>query len=393
MALKKYDEAEYIDNLINPISDIMQQVNYDVLAVISKRINSIGQMSATDAAKLSVLVKNGDLAEIETILSAGTRKSIDEVDDIINSAAENNDNLTQNLYKARNMPPSSYLTDLSLLNIVNQAKKRTIDGIASLSGTEAFKLDGRMSSLSKTYNYAINRAVYEVQQGVLDYNTAMRSTIVKMTESGVRTVDFESGYSRRLDSQVRQNLSDGIRQMNVAYRQEQGKQIGADGIELSAHSLCSSGHAPYQGMQFTNEEFEQIQSTLSRPFFTMNCKHTSFPIIMGVSEPVYSNKELKEINRNSTEQVQYSLQKKDENGNVIKKSLGRYDFSQVQRKTETDIRKLKDIRNQLSIAGDKQWVSEYDKRIKARTDYYKKISKQGGLEPKMDRLRVYGGVK
>lgn len=37
-----------------------------------------------------------------------------------------------------------------------------------------------------------------------------------------------------------------------------GESFGADGIEISAH-------LPYQGKQFSNEEFEQLQQILKRP--------------------------------------------------------------------------------------------------------------------------------
>ncbi len=62
------------------------------------------------------------------------------------------------------------------------------------------------------------------------------------------------------------------------------KSAGADGIEISAHVLCAEDHLPYQGKQYSNKDFERIQASLDRPFGQWNCKHTMYPIILGVSD-------------------------------------------------------------------------------------------------------------
>ena len=69
MAIKKRNEDEFIDNLIQPISDIYEETNYKVLSIITNRIKEIGKMSATDAGRLSILLKNQDLKQIEKVLS------------------------------------------------------------------------------------------------------------------------------------------------------------------------------------------------------------------------------------------------------------------------------------------------------------------------------------
>lgn len=387
--IPKYDDEDLINNLTNPIYSIMQQTQYQVLSVITNRIRNIGKLSATDAHRLSQLIRMEDLDTIESIIAAGTNLSTKEVDSIINQAAENNDNLAASMYEARNMPPSNFKTNLSLLNVVEQAKKSMVDGVVNLSKTTGFIFNGKMTDTAKVYNYAINKAVFEVQQGLFDYNTVMRSTITQLASSGLRTVDYASGYSRRLDSSVRMAVSDGVRGLNVAYRDVQGKQFGADGVELSAHAMSEPIHGLYQGKQFAKKEFEELQGRLKRPFFTMNCRHSSHPIIMGLSKQAYSDDELNQYEKNSRQEVEYSTLQKDSDGKVIKNSLSRYDASQKMRQVETNIRQLKDVRNQLSLNGDKIGVAEYNRKIKQKTAYYKKISSEIGLKPQMDRLRVY----
>lgn len=380
MAIKQTEE-EFIEDLIQPISDIYQETNSKVLSIMVNRIKQIGILSLTDAG-LSILLKNQDLKQIEKVLSDATKLSINQIDSIVEESATHNDDLSEKLYKARNMPPTTFATDSALLNVVEVAKKNIVDSVLNLSKTTGFMINGKMTSVAKTYNYAVNRATFEVQQGLFDFNTSLRSVVKELAESGIRTVDFESGYSRRLDSQARLNLHEGISRLNTEYRQMQGDQFGADGIELSAHALCSEGHLPYQGKQYTNEEFARLQASLDRPFFTMNCKHSMSPIIIGVSEPVYSNEELMEINNKSNEIVKYQAP----SGKYIEKS--RYEATQDQRRQETKIRRLKDVKNQLDIMGDSTGSSLYQRKIKEQTAIYKKMSEQMGISPKLERTRV-----
>ena len=148
-------------------------------------------------------------------------------------SAKNNDDLASYLYKARNMPPSNFKTDLSLLNAIEVAKKSIVNDIVKLSGTTVVKMNGKDISIEKAYNYAVNRAAFEVQQGVFDFNTAIRSTIKELSDSGVRTVDYASGYSRNLMSAVSMNVSDSIRTLNANYRETQASQYGADKVLVS----------------------------------------------------------------------------------------------------------------------------------------------------------------
>jgi hypothetical protein len=387
MEIKK-NQDDFLEDLINPLSELFEQVNTDVLSVITNRIKSIGTMTATDAHKLSILIRNKDIKEIERIISDGTDLSIKQIDKILTKSASYNDELANSLYKARNIPPSTISTDSVLLNVVRTAKENIVDNVVNLSKTTGFMLNGKMTDTAKAYNYAVNRAIFEVEQGLFDYNTAMRSVIKQMADSGVRTVDYDSGYHRRMDSAVRMNVLDGVRMLNMNYRETQRSQFGADGVEISAHGLCSPDHLPYQGKQYTNKEFEKLQETLDRPIGSLNCKHSITPIILGISNPVYSDETLQEYKANSNKKVEYSTLQKDSDGNYIKKTVSKYDFSQIQRKTETDIRRLKDYKNQLDIMEDKICSSEVQKKITAKTKYYKMISEQGGLSPKMERTRI-----
>src|SRR5574344_2999958 len=110
MAIKRTDD-ELIEDLLAPISDIYQEVNSKVLSIITERIKYVGQLTPTDAGRLSILLKNQDLKQIETILSEATDLSVKQIDSIVTESASYNDDLSEELFKAKNMPPTTFATD------------------------------------------------------------------------------------------------------------------------------------------------------------------------------------------------------------------------------------------------------------------------------------------
>ena len=179
MAIKKRNDDEFLEELIQPISDIYQETNTKVLSIITNRIKHIGTMTPTDAGRLSILLKNQDLAEIEKTLSDATKLSINEIDSIVTESASYNDDLSAELFKHRNIPPTTFKTDLSLLTIVEQAKKSMVDDVVRLSNTTATNLIlfDKEIPIERAYNYAVNRAIMEVQFCLFDFNTSIRSVI------------------------------------------------------------------------------------------------------------------------------------------------------------------------------------------------------------------------
>ena len=217
--------------------------------------------------------------------------------------------------------------------------------------------------------------------GTVDYHTAVRSTVKDMAKSGLRRVTFDSGYSRRLDSQARMNILEGVRRLNGEMMEETGRRFGADGVEISAHALCAPDHIDIQGRQYRKAEWDRINSGLKRPIGTLNCHHYTTPIIYGVSRPVYSEKELSEINRRSSETVEWKG-----------REMTRYEASQKQRQLETAIRYAKDERNAMTAAGDKRGAAQARTKSAALGREYKAFCEKTGLTPRYERTRAMTGT-
>ena len=371
----------YLNSLPDPIAKNMEALNQYVVERICKRIQKIGKLTVQDASKLYSAIEfaGADLQAIQKELERITGLNAKELDKMFEDVAAENVDFANTYYKARGMETlKDYTENAALRSFVEAAKQTAADGVTNLSSTTmiGFKSGKRVLPLREYYIQTIDKAITFAQTGTVDYYTAMRSTVKEMARGGLRRVTFESGYSRRLDSQVRMNLLDGVRQLNMQMLEQTGKEFGADGVEISAHALCAPDHQRIQGKQYSLAEFERLNRSLERPIGELNCHHFTTPIVLGVSKPVYSASELREINKRSNAKVSYGG-----------KTYTRYEASQRQRQLETAIRYAKDERDACVAAGDKLGATQARKKSAALTAEYKRFSEAAGLTKRMERTR------
>lgn len=371
----------YLNSLPDPIAKNMEALNQYVVERICKRIQKIGKLNVQDASKLYSAIEfaGADLQAIQKGLERITGLNAKALEAMFEDVAAENVDFANTYYKARGMETlKDYTENAALKSFVEAAKRTAADGVTNLSSTTmiGFKSGKRVLPLREYYIQTIDKAITFAQTGTVDYYTAMRSTVKEMASGGLRRVTFDSGYSRRLDSQVRMNLLDGVRQLNMAMLEQTGKEFGADGVEISAHALCAPDHQRIQGKQYSLAEFERLNRSLERPIGELNCHHFTTPIVLGVSKPVYSASELREINKRSNAKVSYGG-----------KTYTRYEASQRQRQLETAIRYAKDERDACVAAGDKLGATQARKKSAALTAEYKRFSDAAGLTKRMERTR------
>ena len=223
----------------------------------------------------------------------------------------------------------------------------------------------------------------------------MYQTIKDIAGSGIKTMDYESGRSMRFDSYFRMLAKDSLRQLHNEEQQIFGEEFDSDGVEISVHSNPAPDHELVQGRQFSNEEFDKFQNDIDavdyqgmlfpaefeghdrRSISEYNCYHYVFAIILGVSKPEYSNKELQQIIDNNNKGFDYEG-----------KHYSMYEGTQLQRKIETEIRKQKDIQIMAKASDSKDLIDESQQKITQLTNKYRELSEISGLRTKMQRMRV-----
>lgn len=365
--------------------------NTKVLEKMGEAIKKFDGVSPSVAHKIAQELKYGaDIDDLMADLSKLSGKSIKDIEEAFDLVAEENVAFAEVYAKAKNKEFVNYKDNEELKNLVKGIAGETNATFKNISNSKAigFVLKDKngnkiFKNLKQTYNDLIDEAVFNVTTGVSDYQSAMRGVIKQLANSGVKIheekVDYPSGYNLRIDSAVRQNVLTGIRQVNITTQKIVGRQFGADGVEISAHSPCAEDHLFIQGKQYSNSEFKKLNASLERPIGEYNCRHFVFSIVLGVNQPSYSDKMLNQMNRESQSIIEYEGKK-----------YTAYEATQVQRKFETEIRKQKDQQIIARASGNKELVGQSQNKISQLTSKYNDFSNKAGLDTYKNRLSVSG---
>lgn len=366
-----------------------EALNSEILQEFGKTISKFEGLSVSEAHKLAQQLKNGrEIDKIMEDLEKSSQLSRKDLEELLEIAAEENIEFANVYYEAKGMDKVSYKDSKQFQNIVKSVEKTTQGVFLNLSSTTAIKLlkdngEGYLKGIREAYEDVIDRCVLAVSTGQNNYQKAMYDTIKQLSSSGVKKVYYENEgkkpYARRLDSSVRMNILDGVRQVNIGIQEQVGKEFGADGVEVSHHVNCAPDHIHIDGQQFSKKKFEKINNNLTRPVASMNCRHFVFSIVLGVSSPLYTKKQLEEDRKNNEKGFEYEG-----------KHYTLYEGEQLQRKIELAVRQQKDLQIIAKASNDKDTISKSQSNITQLTQKYKELSKISGLPTKMDRMRVVG---
>ena len=366
-----------------------EEFNTKVLEEFGKTIKKFEKLTPSQAHKLAQQMKNGrDIDKILDDLERISELSRKDIEDLLEITAKENIDFANTYYEAKALDKVSYETSKQFQDLVKAVEKTTKGEFTNLSKTTALKLlkdNGKplYLDIKKAYNEVIDRCVLAVATGQTNYQKAMYDTIKQLSSSGVKKIFYDNegkrAYTRRLDSSVRMNILDGVRQVNIGIQEQVGKEFGADGVEVSHHVNCAPDHIHIDGQQFSKKQFEKINNNLTRPVASMNCRHFVFSIVLGVSSPLYTKKQLEQDRKNNEKGFEYEG-----------KHYTLYEGEQLQRKIELAVRQQKDFQIIARASGNKEAIANAQKNIKNLTEEYKKFSKVAKLDTRMERLRVSG---
>lgn len=389
-------DEELQKKLLSVFDKRFQDYNTKVLEELGNVIKQFKDLTSSQAYKLGQQLKyNTTIKDLLDELSKISGLSVKDLKAILEKVAKENIGFADVYYKARRLETPIYSK--------NKALQRLVSSVYNISGAEfkniakstGFRLLGDngeplLLDIDETYKEVIDRCVVAISQGKETYQQSMRSTLKQLSASGVRKIEYESGYSRRLDTSIRQNILDSMRQVSNESQKLFGKEFDSDGIEVSVHEMPAPDHELVQGRQFSNKEFENFQNDRKAIDYTgmvfepefeghdrrsiseYNCYHYIFSIVLGVSKPQYSNKQLQEIIDNANKKTTFDG-----------KEYTQYELTQLQRRIESAIRQEKDTQILAKASEDNELILQSQTRIIQLTTKYKQLCSVSGLPNKL----------
>ena len=397
---------EQIDLLVERLIKRIEEANTYFLMKMGASVGKIRELTPTQAQQLVQILKyGGSYDEIIKEIAKYTNLNVKDVDDIFKSYAKKDQQFYQQFYRYRNIPFVDFED--------NEALKRQTEALANIVKNEMYNftranvlgytirdLKGRPQflGLRETYNRVLDEALVNTGTGKETFDSAMTRIMKDIGGSGLKTIEYESGRSMRLDSAIRMHLKGRLRELHNENQKLFGAEFDYDGYEISVHSNPAPDHELVQGRQFSIAEYDRLNSGLEakdykgktytldhdgkngyRPISEMNCYHYIFAIVLGVSEPEYSDKELKKIIDDNNKGFEFEG-----------KHYTNYEGTQLQRQLERAIREQKDTQIFAKASGNNELISESQQKITQLTNKYRELSEVSGLPTKAQRLRVSG---
>lgn len=346
---------EYL-NLIefNDVVELYNQLNINITADIITRVSQMQDITETTKKQLEILKQtNGteifnQALEETSMLTAQTKKLLKQ---LFEDMAKEDIEGYKELYEYRDKPFK--LSDTQY-KILNQGLKETNKTLKNFTNTIAFQS-------KQAYIEAVDSAYMKVASGAFDYATAIHTACQELANKGI-TLKDKLGRNVQLEVAVRRNVMTGIQQTANHINRDIEEYLGCDGYEVTAHLGARPSHAEAQGKQYAIRHSTKISKDyplwgdVESLWSEYNCRHTYFGIILGVSEPVYTNKELKEFREATV----------DYNG----KKIPYYEATQKQRQLENAIRKQKRTVQILEKAG-KDATIEKTQLIRVAKEIYR----------------------
>ena len=370
---------EQLQNLPQELTDLYDQLSEFILRDIARRIAKGAQITDTAEYQLYRARSLGlSTDEIAAKIAEINGSSAAEINRLIREAAAQSDEFDRKMLGVDKGAAVPLEENAQLQKLISAQIAETAGKCENLTNTMGFAdhdFLGRVYYLSMTdmYRREMDSAHMKVVTGATDYMTAIRQDCNKLAASGVRTIDYESRRSDRIEVAARRAILTSVAHVTHRISEQNGEELGADGWEMSAHSGSRPSHAVYQGRQYTQEQYERIiKPLISEP----NCRHDVFPIILGVSEPVYTEEELQNI-----DQPPFTYEGR---------KYTAYEASQQMRKMERAMRKQKDRCIVADAAGDEESFTAASIKLRRQKDIYEDFCKAADSYTQYERTYVAG---
>ena len=243
---------EVEERLAEHLTARIEEANSYILKRIGNSIKIISTLTPSQAYQLGNILKyGGTYNEIAKELARVSGKNVQDIYKIFEEVAKNNKQFAKQFYQYRGIDYVPYSKDVALQNMVRSIGDITAQTYINISRTRGIGflfegLDGqlRFKNIQESYYEIIDRGILSISQGKETFQAEMRRIIKDVGGNGV--VIYESGRTRRLDSAVRMNLLDGIRQVSNETAQRFAEEYNADGIEISVHTNPAPDHSDVQ---------------------------------------------------------------------------------------------------------------------------------------------------
>ena len=355
----------------------------EIMKDVVRRIQKTGKITSTADWQLQrYMVLGHSTEDVEKIVKQSVGGSWTETFRLYDEVIEREYVRSKAMYEQVNAHFVPYEKNYELQQLTNALIQQSNIDLTNITKSMGFMIDygnGRkvLAPLGEFYNHYLDNAITMMASGAFDYNTLIRRVVKEMTDSGLRSVPYASGYSNKIDVAVRRALLTGMGQLTGHISDMNGQKLGTNKFEVDWHPGARPDHAVWQGRVWTRQQLIDVCGLGSGSgLLGWNCRHTYYPFIEGISVRNYSDQWLKEMDRKEAQKVVYRG-----------REYNTYEATQKQRQMERAMRAQREKVQLLKQGGaDPDDILNARCKYQAMLDEYSDFSKKFKLPEQRERI-------
>lgn len=383
---------EYLTGAPDPVVRLYMDLETAVLQDICRRFKLSGEATDSAIEQIKILRKQGvKMKKIEKVIKRTLDLSGKELQEIFERAVDRNRKYYDHL-----LSKTELLSEVEngISSEILAIKKQTNEELVNLTQSLGFAVRTSRGieflPIAKAYQKVLDDAEIQIWSGAFDYNTAIRNAVKRLTDSGLQTVDYSTGWHNRVDVAARRAVMTGVSQISAQYSEAAAEVLETDLREVTAHQGARDtgtgwqNHKNWQGKVYSvkpgHPKYPDIHEVCGLGAVDglegANCRHHHFPFVEGVSERTWTDEQLESIDPPPFE---YQGRK-----------YTAYEATQKQRQMETAMRKCKRELIGYEESGQVEAYQDSAIRLRRLSEEYKKFSSAAGLRKQPERARVQG---
>lgn len=376
--------SDYKEKLSRSIENKYSNLEMRIMEDIVRRIKQYGKITSTADWQINRLVALGNSSEdIEKMLKETLDASYPEMFELYDKVIDWEYVRNKDIYEQINAKFIPYEENEQLQQLTDALRRQTQEELENITRSLGFYLDygnGNrvLTPLAQVYQGYLDNAVMDIAIGAFDYNSTLRRVVTQLTNSGLRTIDYASGRSYRVNVAARMAVMTGITQLTAHISDFNAEKLGTEWFEVAWHPGARPTHAEWQGRWWTKEQLVTVCGLGTVTGLEgANCYHERYPVIPGISERNWSDDWLEEQNRKENTPKEWRG-----------KEYTTYEAKQKQRQMETSMRAQRE-KVELLKKGD----ADSDEVMLARCKYQGQLNEYSRFCRKMslteERERIY----
>ena len=241
-----------LERMPKELERVMSELEERILEDIIRRIRINDEITRSADWQIYRLIQLGkSIEEIQKYIQQALNLSDKEIVNLYEGAVQSGYARDKTIYEQVGVEFIPFKENEELQQLVQATISQTKSQMVNITQTLGFAIEmgGKrvFTPLSEYLQRTLDQAVMEVATGTFDYNTTLKKVVAEMTKSGLRTVDYETGWSNRIEVAARRALMTGVNQVVGHINEQNMDNLGTEYVEVSWHATARPEHQVWQG--------------------------------------------------------------------------------------------------------------------------------------------------